>query len=84
MDGEPTEVRYALPVRDLELHRPGALAVDLDHEAAEVLGLGERALDRGPDAVAVAVRTAARKGSTSSWEKSSSKKSRSSSWARRI
>ena len=36
----------------LEPHRPGALAVDLDDEDAERLGLGLRALDLGDELLA--------------------------------
>ena len=55
MHREAAEVGDATsPVRDLEPHRARALAVDLDHEAAELPRLGERALDLGSDAVAVA------------------------------
>src|SRR5438876_429199 len=40
--------------RSVEAHRARALAVDLDHEAPEVPGLGRRALDLGEDRLAVA------------------------------
>jgi hypothetical protein len=41
VDREPAEPRHATAlVRDGEAHRPGAFAVDLDHEAPEVVGLG--------------------------------------------
>src|SRR5581483_1936751 len=42
-------------VADLERHRPGRPAVELDDEQAVLLGLALRALDRGEDAVAVAL-----------------------------
>ena len=37
----------------LEAHRPRALAVDLDHEDAECVGLGLRALDLREDLLAI-------------------------------
>jgi len=40
-------------VGDLEAHRPGALAVDLDHEAAEVVRLPLGALDLAAERVRV-------------------------------
>src|SRR5206468_831628 len=44
--GERAEVRdAAAAVRDFEPHQAGGLPVDLDHEAAELLRAGLRALD---------------------------------------
>ena len=50
VDGEAAEVGDAASrVRALEAHRAGSLAVDLDDEDAEGLGLGLRALDLGEE-----------------------------------
>ena len=50
MHGEAAEVRdTASDVPALEAHRPRALAVDLDQEHAECVGLGLRALDLRED-----------------------------------
>src|SRR5690242_19271742 len=49
------EVRdSAAAVADLEAHQAGGLAVDLDHEAAELPGLGLRPFDLGGEPFAVA------------------------------
>ena len=50
MHGEAAEVRDpAADVAALEAHRPGPLAVDLDDEDAERVGLGVRAVDLGEE-----------------------------------
>src|SRR6185312_11986026 len=55
MHRQGAEVRDPAPrVRDLEAHQAGRLAVGLDHEAAELLRLGLRALDLLEQPVAVA------------------------------
>jgi hypothetical protein len=58
MDGQALELRdLGAAVLYLEPHRPGALAVGFDHEAAELLRLRLRALDLAEQAVAVESRT---------------------------